>query len=125
MTLANLGQSGILIPSAARTAAFTGPTILNRGGGRHLICFIDVTVDPASAAVTFLLDGLDPASGDFYNIITSAALAAVAKTVLRVSLDLTASANLIVKDIVPHGFRMRTTAADGDSLTYSVGYSLT
>ena len=122
-------QSGVLLASAARTATATSPTITNGGdlklgGGTQLEVFIDITVDPAAAAVTFLIEGLDPASGDWHTILASAALAAVAKTVLRVSPDLTASANLIAKDIVPHTFRVRTTTADTDSMTYSVGYSL-
>ena len=118
-------QSGILIPSAARTAIFTGPTITNMHHGTQLIVFIDISLDPASAVVTFLLDGLDPQSDSWYNILTSAGLAALAKTNLRVSPHITASANLIAKDIVPHAFRMRTTVADTDSMTYGVGYSLT
>ncbi len=120
-----MGQSGIILPSAARTAATVGKTITNKGSGSELLIFIDVTDDPALAAVTFLVDGLDPASGDWYNILTSAALAAVAKTILRVSTRLTASSNLIAKDIVPNELRARTTVADTDEMTYSVGYSLT
>jgi hypothetical protein len=118
-------QSGVIIPSAAdRTVATVGATITNRGAGSELLVFVDITVDDESAAVTFLIDGLDPASGDWYNILTSAALADVAKTILRVSTHLTASANLIAKDIVPHTFRVRTTHNDTDEMTYSVGYSL-
>jgi len=124
MTMANLGQSGIILPVAARTALATGKTITNRGGGTELLVFIDIALDPAAAAVTFLIDGLDVASGNWYNILTSAALAATGKTILRVSTRLTASANLIAKDIVPHEFRGRTTVADADSMTYSMGYSL-
>jgi hypothetical protein len=121
-----MGQSGVIIPSVAdRTAATVGTTITNKTGGSELLVFVDITVDDESAAVTFLVDGLDPASGKWYNILTSAALAAVASTVLRVSTHLTASANLIAKDIVPNEFRVRTTVADTDEMTYSVGYSLT
>jgi len=119
-----MGQSGVVLTSAIRTAAATGPTITNKGGS-DLIVFAEATLDAASAAVTILIDGLDPATGNWYNILTSAVLNAVGTRVLRVSPHLTASANLIAKDIVPHTFRVRTTAADADAMTYSIGYSLT
>ena len=119
-----MAQQGVSHASAARTALEVGPTITNLYNGQNLVVVMDATVDAASAAVTVLIDGLDPASGKWYNILTSAALAAVATTVLRVSPHLTASANLIAKDIVPRTIRIRTTVADTDAMTYSIGYSL-
>jgi len=120
-----MAQQGVSHESAARTAAEIGPTITNLYGGQNLLVFIETTLDEASAAVTVLIDGLDPASGAWYNILTSAVVNAVGTRILRVSPHLTASANLIVKDIVPRTFRVRTTVADTDELTYSIGYSLT
>ena len=117
-------QQGVALASEARTAAATGPTITNRGGS-DLLVFMESTVDPSTAAVTVLIDGMDPATGNWYNILTSAVWNDVSTRILRVSPHLTASANLIAKDIVPGTFRIRTTVADAESFTYSIGYSLT
>ena len=119
-----MSQQGVSHKLEARTAAEIGPTITNLGGS-DLLVFIEATVDPAAAAVTVLIDGLDPATGNWYNILTSAVVNAVEKRILRVSPHLAASANLIANDIVPGTFRIRTTVADTDSMTYSIGYALT
>ncbi len=110
--------------SAARTILQTGADIENPYGV-GLILVIDITLDPALAALTFTIQGKDPTSGKYYNILVSASLAAVATTILRVHPELTAAANLIVKDMMPSIFRVNVAVADGDSMTYSVGAILT
>lgn len=113
-----------ILPSAARTTAPTISTFqVGRVGG--LIVVIDVTVDPASASLVFDIEGVDAFSGKFFNILTSAAIAATGTTVLRVSPHLTAAANLIAKDVVPPAFRMVATPADTDSMTYSISGFIT
>lgn len=112
--------------SAARTAtpaAVTVPT--GRYKALHLV--IDVTAITATPSVVCTVDGYDPISGKYYNIITSAALteAGVPYTrVLRVGQGLTAAANLVVLDVLPSIIRVTMTHGDADSITYSVAASL-
>ena len=107
-----------LLASAARTTTQT-VEITNKHSGAHII--IDATVDPATASVTPTIDGFDPASGKWYNILTGAAVTAVGTTVLTIHPWITASANVKANDFLPEVFRVVMTVADTDSLTYSIG----
>lgn len=111
----------VMIPSAAYTATQNGTAQINpnmRGG----IFTIDVSVDPAAASVTFVVQGKDELSNSWEDILTSAAITGVGTTFLKVYPGLVAAANLIVNDILPRIFRMRAVHVDGDSMTYSVGF---
>jgi hypothetical protein len=87
--------------------------------GRGLVLVIDITAF-AGTSVTFTLQGKDPASGKYYTIIASAALAAVATTVLRVYPGLTAAANLVVSDVLPRTFRL-ISAGTFNNTTFTAG----
>ena len=93
---------------------------LNVEGANGLVIVIDVTLDAASASIVFNVDGFDDLSESAYTILDSAAVTAVGTTVLRISPHLTASANVIAKDIIPPRIRISAVAADGDAITYSV-----
>ena len=116
--VANQSQFTIL-DSAARTATPTVDDFIIKAGP-GLIIVIDVTVDPASASVVFIIKGKDVVSGKTFDLLTSAAIAATGTTVLRVHPVLTAAANLIAKTVVPPMITMTATHADTDSITYSV-----
>lgn len=91
--------------------------------GLHVI--IDVTVNAGGlAAVTFKIVGIDPASGKDYTILSSAALSAVATTVLRVYPGLTAAANLTANDFLPYQWALVADHADANPITYSVGVQM-
>lgn len=125
MSREDRGQGGILLASAARTASVNSPAVTNVCGGQNLEVIINCSADPASASVVFTIQGFDAGSQTWFDILASAAVNATGQRILRVSPHLTASANLIAKDIVPRIFRVEAVAADSDSLTYSVAYSLT
>jgi hypothetical protein len=109
-----------LLASAARTASVNSAAQANRKH-KGVIVNINVTADPALASVVFTIQGQDPISGEWYDILTSAAVAAVGHTVLRVYPGLVAVTNLAISYPLPSAWRVRAVAADGDSLTYSVG----
>ncbi len=116
---------GVAFPvseSSAKTATTTWGPIANPHAARALIVLIDTSAEVASASVVFTIKGYDPTSGLTWDILSSAAVTDDNTTiVLRVSPDLTASANLIAKDHVPAYWLLVATAADADALTYSVG----
>lgn len=113
-----------VFPSAARTATATGDDIEVRAGrGLHLT--INATAASATPSVVFTIQGKDVTSGSYYTILASAAITGTGTTVLRVFPGATAAANTVANDSLPGIIRVIATAADADSLTYSVGLSFT
>lgn len=111
-------QCVTLLASAARTATTaTADQSNNDYRGVHVI--IDVTADPASASVVATIQGKDELSGTYYTILTSAAIAAVGTTVLRVFPGATAATNVTANDVLPSTWRVNFAHADSDSITYS------
>lgn len=111
-------QCVTLLASAARTATTaTADQSNNDYRGVHVI--IDVTADPASASVVATIQGKDELSGAYYTILTSAAIAAVGTTVLRVFPGATAATNVTANDVLPSTWRVNFAHADSDSITYS------
>jgi hypothetical protein len=105
-------------PSAARTADWAARVVNTLGKACHLI--VDITAFSAGS-VTVTIQGRDPVSGKLYTILASAALAAVATTILRVGPALTAVANLAANDVLPHDLVVDFNHADATSITYSAG----
>lgn len=83
---------------------------------------VDITAITAGT-MTLTVEGKDETSGKYYTILTSAALAAVATTTLRIYPGLVAAANVTVNDILPTKFRVRVTVVTGP-VTMTVGAAL-
>ena len=110
----------ILLASAARTVETESEEQTNtRGKGLHII--IDVTVDPATASITPKIQGKDPASGKWYDVLVGVAIVAIGTTVIKVYPGIAAAANVAASDILPAHWRFQMAVADTDSITYSVG----
>ena len=107
-----------VLPSAARTATLNSDDLDCQGRGVHVI--IDVTVDPALASVVPKIQGYDPTSGKYYDLLVGVAITAVGTTVLKVYPGIAAAANVAASDVVPPVWRVRMEHADADSITYSV-----
>ncbi len=109
-----------LLVSAARTAVINSADQVNtRRRGLHII--IDVTVDPAAASITPKIQGKDPVSGKYYDLLVGVPIIATGTTVLKVYPGIVALANVSASDILPAHWRFRMEVADADSITYSVG----
>ncbi len=97
----------------------------NGGTGYGGVVFIfDLTACAGGAAkgVTFKVEGIDPASGKAYLVLSGVKVSAAATTVYKVGLGLTAAANSVANDVMPSWFRITMTHdADTTSATYSVG----
>ncbi len=112
-----------ILASAARTSSVSSSDFTNFNA-KGIKVVIDVTADPAAASVTFDIEGKDPISGNYYSLLTSAAVTAVGTTVLTVFPGIAETANLKASDILPRTYRVTATHADGDSITYSVSGAL-
>lgn len=112
--------------SAARTATPTAVTVpTGRFNALHLV--IDVTAVTATPSVVCTIDGYDPISGKYYNLLTSAALTdagAPYTRVLKIGRGLPVTANLSANDVLPSVVRVTMTHGDADSITYSVAATL-
>lgn len=86
---------------------------------------IDVTAVAATPSVVPTIDGFDPLSETWYNLLTGAAITATGTTVLRIHPELTAAANLTAQDFLPERYRIVMTHGDADSITYSVNVNST
>lgn len=112
-----------VLASAARTATVASSDFVNPGyRGLHLI--IDVTASADTPSVVFTIQGLSPLGSDYYTILASAAITGTGTTVLRVYPGLTAAANTVANDVLPHLWRVNAVHADADSITYSVAATL-
>jgi hypothetical protein len=116
-------KSVIVLASAARTTLQNVP-IDNNGGAKYMDLVIDITAYTAGS-LTVTVQGVDPASGKKYTILASAALAAVATTVLRIGPALTAAANVAANYSLPAQLNVSVAVGDATSITYSIGASLT
>lgn len=113
----------ILLDSAARTAEVESVEQTNtRGKGLHVI--IDVTVDPALAVITPKIQGKDPVSGKWYDILVGLTIDATGTTIIKVYPGIAATLGVAASDILPAHWRFQMSVADTDSMTYSVGASV-
>jgi len=109
------------LSSAARTATTDSPDLSNPNwrGGQFIL---DVTAKGAAPSITVTIQGKDLASGQYYTLLTGAAVTTVSTTVYRVYPGLTAAANSVANDVVPSIFRVHVVHGNSDSITYSVGF---
>lgn len=110
----------IILESAPRTATVDSADQRDPNAEAvHII--INVTAVTATPSITPRIQGKDPASGGYYDILVGTAVTAAGMTVLKVGPGLAAAANAAAADILPDIWRVRIEHADADSITYSVG----
>jgi hypothetical protein len=108
------------LPSAARTATKDGDPVKNdHWRGCHVI--INVTSITATPLLTPRIQGKDPVSDGWYDVLVGSVISATGMTVLKVYPGIAAVANVAASDLLPSVFRVRIDHADADSATYSVG----
>lgn len=121
--MAQNGGTVTIYESAARTATPTPADRTNTTArGVHVI--IDVTAVTSTPSVVFTIQGKDSVTGKYYTVLTSAAIATVSTTVLRVVPGITDAANLAVSDQIPYDWRVIATHGNANSITYSVAANL-
>lgn len=113
-------QSQTLFSSEARTATIVSP-VLSAEEVVSSIFTINVSAASATPSVVFSIEGKDPLSAAFYNIIDSAAITATGTTTIQVGMNIIAAANVAANEMLPSEFRVTATHGDADSITYTVG----
>lgn len=107
-----------IFTSAARTATINSPD-LYAGDPKGLHLIIDVTAVAATPSVVPTIQGKDPLSGKYYDLLVGAAITATGTTVLKLYPGITAVANGAASDVLPDVWRLRMVHADADSITYT------
>ena len=104
--------------SAARTATPTAVTLKTRRA-KGLILIVDVSALASTPSVVVTINGIDPVSGNSYNILTSAAITATGTTAIRIGEAIASVANVSIGDLMPQDVLITFTHADTDSITYT------
>jgi len=103
----------LLTPAAQLVGAALSADQVNRGG-RGIEVVVDITtLGGTTPNYTVVIEGKDPVSGKYYPLLTSAALAAVATTVLTVYPGVTVAANLAASRPLPPTWRVTGTTGGG------------
>lgn len=108
-----------VLASAARTTTTNSADLVNHNAC-GVIVTIDVTAVTATPSVTFAIQYKDTLSGQYKQILISAAISTVSTTTLVVYPGVTAAANLAASHPLPRVWRVVATHGDADSITYSV-----
>jgi len=120
-----MNKARTIFASAAVTASGDSGVIDNSDAFAGNFVFDITALTGTTPTVTFTVEGIDSQSGKAYTILASAALSAVATTVLKVGPSLTAAANLVANDHLPKQFRVKwVITGTTPSITFSVGASL-
>lgn len=107
------------LTSAARTVT-TSSADLTLHDGKGITVTLDVTAQGGANTLTLTIDYKDSLSNKYINLLTSALVTAVSVNKYKVYPGLTASANLVVNDVVPRLYRVTVTVGDTVSATYSI-----
>lgn len=112
-----------LLASAARTAAVNSADFVNYNAkGAQFI--IDISATPATPEITVTIQGKDPISGNYYDLLIGPVYNSVGTNILKIYPGIVASPNASASDILPRDYRVSVANADADSITYSIAAAL-
>ena len=124
VTLGVTPGAGVAFASAARTATSASAEFGIPAGTVGLTARIDVSAIAATPSVVFTIQGWDQAAesgvGEWFDILSSAAIVATGTTTLKVDPRITAAANAVAQHGLVPRMRVNAVHADADSITYSV-----
>jgi hypothetical protein len=119
-----MDNKSITILASAVRAATNNSANQNNYGNRGVHVIVDVTAAPGVDTVTPKIQGYDPVSGTYYDLVVGAAIVAASTVVLKVYPGITVAANLSVSDFLPLTWRVVMTHSAGTNFTYSVAANL-
>ena len=108
-----------VLESAARTASINSGDFRNRSNKGARV-HIKATAASATPSVVFTVQGKDQLTGDYFDLLASAAVTATGDTFLTIYPAIAVTANVSASTVLPSYWRVKAVAADADSLTYSI-----
>jgi len=123
LTVINTGnRSGVALVSAARTANTSSDWIENTGCNGVLV-ILDVTAG-STLSLTLTIQAYDPASGKAVTMATATTAVTGISTNGYVLYPNSNAGLTVTLGVLPNVFRISVNHGNGNSATYSVGYSL-
>jgi len=116
--MVNYAKSGAVVP-AGTTISKTFDLNVDESYESQLVLDVNITAVSGGDTLTVQINGKN-SDGTTYPILTSAALAAVAVTTLRVGAGFTPAANLAANDMLPNDIQVVCTVAGGGAIAYGV-----
>lgn len=118
---AAVNSHDLLLSSSAHTATADSAEQTNTGSRGAQVIFDLTDVPLLPDGITPKVQGKDPASGKWYDLLSGGALDTVTTTVLTVYPGVTVTANKSASDVLPKIWRVTVGNTDGKSYTFSVG----
>jgi len=118
----NLDSNSSLLTLTAQGAGTVNSSDFINTNGKGLKVLVNTTVD-AAGTYTISIQGKDIVSGNYYTILTSAAIVGTGQSVLTVYPGVTATANVSASDVLPRTWRIQAVVGTGP-ITATVGASL-
>lgn len=109
-----------ILPSAARTDAEVLSADQTNSGWRGAHIIVNVSAY-TSGTYTLYVQGKDPVSGTYYNILVGTALSATGISIYKIYPGVSVLVNGSASDILPRIWRVRLVGASTPSMTFSVG----
>jgi hypothetical protein len=118
-------ECGTLVTSTAQGAGTqVSPDQVNINC-RGIVVGVNITVAGGTPTYTVKIQGKDPVSGQYYDLLTSAALASVAFTALTLYPGVTVAANVAVSAPLPSQWRISvTTGGTTPAITATISATL-
>jgi hypothetical protein len=91
--------------------------------GKGLRVVLDMT-SAGTGSVVIHIRGKDPASGKYQDLLVGANVTSISTNTYVVYPTITASANAIAQDVLPHTFDILVHANNANATTYTVGCSI-
>lgn len=113
---------GALITASSATTTQTSADQTNTSA-RGIKVVLNTTAI-GTGSVTVVIQGKDQASGQYYTILSGAAVTTNTTNVYTVYPGVTATANVAANDVLPATWRVQVTANNANAATYTVGASL-
>jgi len=111
------------LASAARTATLNSADFVNYNAkGLHVV--INVTALAATPSIVPFIQGKDPVSGTYYDILEGLPITTTGINIIKVYPGISAIVDVSASDLLPRTYRLRIEHGDADSITYSVAGSL-
>lgn len=85
---------------------------------------LGINLTLTTGTLTIIIQGKDTISGQYYNIASSAALAAPGFTTLQVYPGITTTANVSLSDVLPRTWRVQAVVGVGGGVSATVGGSV-
>lgn len=125
--LSNIGADEVTVtggPGSPTGGVYTVTFVSGLGGTDVAQMTSDVSSLTLAASVVPKIQGKDPVSNSWYDLLVGTAMTAAGQQVLKVYPGLPATANVSANDVLPRTYRAVVTASDTTPVTYSVGVQL-